>query len=179
MADYYLGEIRAFSFDKVPTGWARCEGQVLPIAGNSALFSLLGILYGGDGRNTFALPDLRGRVIVGTGVTAHGSRYDKGNQGGAETVALTASNAPPHAHEVLGYSAVGGSAKPANGFPASMSNDNLPMPTPRPRYVAPQNLTHLDPATVSVSAGGAPHNNMQPFGAVAYCIAISGGIFPN
>src|SRR3954454_18083876 len=100
MADQYIGEIRAFAFNFAPLGWAFCEGQLLPINQNQALFSLLGTTYGGDGRTTFALPDLRGRVPISSGQGPGLQNYDLGQTGGEETVTLTGNQVGAHSHLV-------------------------------------------------------------------------------
>jgi len=115
MADIFLGEIRTFAFGRVPSGWARCEGQVLSISQHSALFALIGTTYGGDGQSTFALPDLRGRVAIGTGATAAGSSFALGERGGEETHHLTEEELPARRHRVYATVSEHGPALVAGG----------------------------------------------------------------
>lgn len=179
MSDYFIGEIRAFSFGLVPDGWLPCEGQILQVQQYAALFSLIRNEFGGDGVKTFALPDLRGRVIVGSGtyVDASGQyQYKTGNAGGAETVALTSAQTPPHNHYLMGSTATGtvGNSK-ANyisswgASPQVSQSQNL--------YAAPGTMVPLNPGSLAATGGGQGHNNVQPFLVINYCIAAQ-GIYP-
>ncbi len=169
MTDPFLAEIRIFGFNFAPTGWAYCDGQLLPISQNTALFSLLGTTYGGDGRSTFSLPDLMGRAPMhpeqGPGLSLH----DLGETGGAETVSLLISEIPAHSH-TLGV-ATGNPAEsnaPAGQVP-STTNRAVYSPTAGTGFMAQQAL--------SVSGASLPHNNMQPYLTMNFCIAMQ-GIFP-
>lgn len=163
----FLAEIRMFGGNFVPKGWAACEGQVMFIRNATALFSLLGTTYGGDGLNTFALPDLRGLAPMGVNFTGSLSQHFLGDSGGSQSVMLTTANLPAHAHAVTGSSAVALSNDPAGktlGVP--FSGDNL---------YAPAAGTQTGLTGVLGSTGGnQPHNNMQPYLAVNYMIALQG-----
>jgi len=164
----FVGEIILAGFNYAPLGYARCDGQLLPISQNTALFSLLGTTYGGDGKSTFALPDLNGRVPIGAGQGPGLSLRDLGESGGAATVALQESEMPVHTHSLeLTYStALGTTGSPANAFLASNGSG-------LPQYAATG--TGL---TASGSLGaGAPHSNEQPYLAIAFYIALQ-GTFP-
>jgi len=177
VADPYLGEIRIFAFGKVPTDWAACDGSLLSITQYDQLFSVIGTIYGGDGQNTFALPDLRGRVPVCT----DGDRFDQyalGALGGVETVALDRRQMPAHNHLMAAYTAKGTVNIPANGFPSQVKGDNLNPSQDRPRYIKAGVVTTLAPDSISSTGSGAPHINMQPFGVVNFCMSLT-GVFPS
>ena len=181
MDEGYIGEIRLFGGNFAPRNWAFCQGQLLPIAQNSALFSILGTQYGGDGRTTFALPDLRGRVAVGTGSGPGLTPRQQGQQGGAEQVTLNANQIPAHTHSATatahGSNTVGDQSSPQNNYPAALSTDRG---IPRP-YGAAQD-TQLGSAAVQVQVqnvgGSQGHDNMQPWLALNYIICLQ-GIFPS
>jgi microcystin-dependent protein len=151
------------SFGFAPKGWAQCNGQLMPINQNQALFSLLGTAYGGDGRVNFALPDLRGRVPI----HFHGS-FTLGTRGGEEFHTLTQSEMPQHTHNLMGTSVAGNTPNPTNNVLGAANNT----------YTAAANLTNLNPATVSNVGGSQAHENRQPFMVLNYCIALQ-GIFPS
>lgn len=164
MSDYYLSEIRLFSFNYAPKGWAQCNGQLLPINQNQALFALLGTTYGGNGQTNFALPNLRGRVPI-----HFGSGHTMGEAAGSESVTITAQTMPTHFHWMFGSTvATGGNDNPAGRFLGSAGN----------LYHAPDSLTPMNPGTIGNTGGSQPHNNMQPFLVLNYCIALQ-GIFPS
>jgi len=167
MSECYLGEIRMVSFNYPPKNWAFCNGQTLPIAQNQALFSLLGTRYGGDGVTTFKLPDLRGRVPMHA---ANG--VAPGQAGGAETHTLSANEMPMHLHSLLGSTALATATSPANALVGKKGR------TGRDVYAAPANLTTLNPNSVSQAGGSQPHQNMQPFLALNFAIALV-GIYPS
>ena len=162
--DPFLGEIRLVPFTFAPKGWAFCAGQLLPINQNQALFALLGTTYGGDGRTTFALPDLRGRVPVGAG-QAGGSEYPLGSSGGHETVKLTVGQLPSHSHAVR-----------ANRGQATTKNPAASLPASGGAYAATQNAT-MNSVMLGKSGGGQAHENRQPYLSLNYIIALQ-GIFP-
>jgi microcystin-dependent protein len=164
MAEPFLSEIRLMSFNFPPKGWAFCNGQLLPINQNQALFSLLGTTYGGDGRVTFGLPDLRGRVPI-----HDGAGFSLGQNGGEQAHTLTISEMPQHLHLAQGSSTAGDVAVPKNNILAS---------TPSLIYAPPGNLTTLVPGTISNTGGSQPHPNMQPYLVITFCIALQ-GIFPS
>ena len=161
----FLGEIRAFAFGRVPNGWLPCDGRQLPIQPNVALFALLGIRYGGDGKTTFNLPDLRGRTPV-----CYGPGMAMGLKEGTETVTLTSAQVPPHTHAVLATSTAAATSSPAGGALATL-------PAGTNAYAAPGTTT-FNTAAVSTSGASAPHQNMQPSLAVNWCIATSNALFP-
>jgi microcystin-dependent protein len=163
MSEPFLGEIRAFTFGFAPRGWAFCNGQLLPINTNQALFSLLGTTYGGDGRTTFALPNLQGRVAIHSD-----GQFPLGGVGGEETHSLTISEMPQHAHQVSASSNPAGQSSPAGGF----STD-----TGRNAYADTPDATMAYQA-VAAAGGGQPHDNRSPYLALSFCIALQ-GIFPS
>lgn len=163
MAEPFLSEIRLFSFNFPPKGWALCNGQLLPINQNQALFSLLGTTYGGDGRVNFALPNLRGRVPIHTG-----NGHTLGESGGSSSVTLTSSQMPQHIHQVQASSSNGNSSNPSGGVLAKALN----------AYREADNLTTLAPQSVTNVGGSQPHENKQPFLTLNFCIALQ-GIFPS
>ena len=174
MSEPYLGEIRLFGFNFPPRGWAKCDGQVLPIEKNQALYSILGTTYGGDGRTTFALPDLRGRVPihVGNNGTTESIKHTLGHKDGEENVTLTVAQMPSHTHTMR---ATGDAA--LSGVPGATPNDHVLAEATTNIYTGAANLAAMNTVTVSNNVGGQPLDNMQPFLAVEFCIAIE-GIFP-
>jgi microcystin-dependent protein len=170
MAEPYLAEIRMTGFNFPPVGWAFCEGQLLSIAQNQALFQVFGTTYGGDGVQTFALPDLRARVAIGTGVAPGGSANRiLGVPGGAATHTLPIAELPQHNHAALGSAADATLKSGVAGVPAS---------TTSPSYTAPGNLVPMYSGALQPFGGGQPHANQQPFLAVRFIIALQ-GIFPS
>jgi microcystin-dependent protein len=163
--DPFIGEIRLVPFNFAPRGWAICEGQLLPINQNQALFALLGTTYGGDGRTTFALPDLRGRIPIGAGEPASGSSYALGATGGQDTVGLTTRQLPEHSHAVHASSAAATRRTPTRAFPAGGG-----------AYAADHNV-RMKAAMIGPTGGGEVHENRQPYLALNYIIALQ-GIFP-
>lgn len=173
MSDPFVGEIRAFPFNFAPHGWALCDGQLLPLSQNTALFSLLGTTYGGDGRSTFGLPDLRGAVAVGAspwGGPPGLSARDLGEMSGQETVTLLASEMPVHTHAVAGSSAEATHRAPQPGDMLSTSVDGA-------LYTTGAGPGLLDPAAVGIAGSGLPHTNLMPYLTMHYCIALQ-GIYP-
>lgn len=165
MSDQFVAEIRIFPFNFPPTGWAFCDGQLIPISQNTALFSLLGTTYGGDGLSTFALPDLRGRTVMQPGQGQGLSFRDLGETGGSETVTLLQSEIPAHNHQFRVVNDVGLQSSPGNALPAAAN-----------MYVT-SNSPNINMAPLKPTGGGLPHNNMQPYLTVSFCIALQ-GIFP-
>ncbi len=168
MSQPFVGEIRMFGGTFAPLGWSFCDGQLLAIAANEVLFNLIGTTYGGDGVTTYALPDLRGRVPVHQGVGQ--SAYVIGQQGGSETVALTAAQMPAHAHAWMA-SATQASAThgPAESVGASAAMNLYGSGAP--------NMA-MDPNAVAAAGAGQPHENMAPFVGVSYIISLF-GVFPS
>ncbi|WP_429844383.1 phage tail protein [Brevibacillus sp. FIR094] len=167
MGDQYLGEIRMFSGDYPPNGWALCNGQELLISEYPSLFALIGATYGGDGVTKFALPDLRGRIPVHMGIgTLSDYKYELGKKDGAETVTLLMPQIPAHTHEVNAQSA-GTTTNAANAYWATSSINQYSQAMP--------NVT-MSPAAISAVGGNLPHDNMMPFLAVNFIIALVGEI---
>lgn len=166
--DPFLGEIRLFPWEWPPKGWLLCAGQLIAIQQNSALFALLGTTYGGNGTTNFALPDLRGRVPID-----RSSLEPQGARDGTETVTLNNATMPMHSHAMIGTSAPATERTPTG---RSLGNDTS---TAADFYAAAAGnpLTTLSPNSISVGGGNQPHNNMQPFLVLNYCIA-NVGIFP-
>jgi microcystin-dependent protein len=164
--DPILGEIRLFAGTFAPQGWAACDGQLLPIAEYTALFSLIGTTYGGDGETTFALPDLRGRVPVHIG-----GSLTLGQSGGSETVMLTTANLPSHTH-VAHAAAAGTTINPAGQYWAADPGENV-----APYASAPDGHA-MASAAIGQQGGGQPHNNVQPFVALTFIISLF-GIYPS
>lgn len=165
----FVGEIMWTAANFCPRGWANADGQILQISQNAALFSLLGTTYGGDGRVTFGLPDLRGRVPVHTGRGPGLSDYRMGQKGGEEQTTLTAAQMPAHSHQI--NASEDSSSKTPNG--------SVLGPTKQKTYDAPINAsTTLDNSTVSSAGGGQAHENRQPYLALQACIALQ-GLFPS
>jgi microcystin-dependent protein len=170
MSEPFLGEITLFAFNFPPRGWAQCDGQIVPINQYPSLFSILGVTYGGDGRTTFALPDLRGRVPMHEGTGAGLSPRLLGQKGGSEEVALTnPDQLPPHTHQLVGTNAVGGVGDPTGGLLARAAG-------PQRLFGDPDSPVDLANEAMT-STGGQAHANMQPYLAVNFCIAIQ-GVFP-
>lgn len=171
--DPFIGEIRIFAGNFSPRGWAFCAGQLLPISQNTALFSILGTTYGGDGKTTFALPDLRGRMPVGMGKGPGLTERALGEAGGQESVTLTEAQIPAHTHAitVAADSTVATTDRPQGALPARNA-------AAIPAFGKTSNST-LAPnaATAAPAGGGAPHPNMPPFLGIGYIIALQ-GIFP-
>lgn len=177
MATPYIGEIRMFAGNFPPNGWAFCDGALQPISENEALFALIGTTYGGDGQSTFALPDLRGRVPVHQGTQA-GNNYVIGQLGGSETVTLNNNQIPAHNHLVGASTAMPVQSlnpTPITGVPGTM----VPASPAKPRlYAAPGANVAMAPNAVQPSGGNQPHENMAPFLAINFIIALF-GVFPS
>ena len=179
MSDQFVAEIRIFPFNFAPTGWAFCDGQLMPISQNTALFSLLGTTYGGDGKSTFALPDMQGNAGMQPGQGQGLSQRFLGEQSGTETVTLLVSEIPIHTHSLNARpNVVGGTADPTNNVPslgawvAGAQTGVVQTYTVTPNPLVQMAFNALAPA-----GGSLPHNNMQPYLTLNYCIALQ-GIFP-
>ena len=172
MSTPYIGEIRMFGFGRTPNGWQACDGSLLPIAQNQALFSLLGTQYGGNGITNFALPDLRSRTPVG-----YASSVQIGQSSGAENVTLLSTNLPSHTHSVNASTTAGDNRNPSTRVFATSTNTspNAPVNMYAPSTGA---LVPLNAQTVSPTGGNQPHPNLQPYSVINFCIALS-GIFPS
>jgi microcystin-dependent protein len=167
MAEPFLSEVRVFSFVFAPKGWALCNGQLLPINQNQALFSLLGTTFGGDGRVNFALPDLRGRVPIHVG-----SGFTLGERGGEQAHTLSISELPQHVHVANADNGAAATPDPTGAFFASAPSA---LGTP---YGTAANLQAMAPGTLGNVGGSQAHLNMQPFLTLSFCIALQ-GIFPS
>jgi microcystin-dependent protein len=163
VAEPFLSEIRMMSFVFAPRGWALCNGQLLPIAQNQALFSLLGTAFGGDGRVNFGLPDLRGRVPIHVG-----SSHILGERGGEQAHTISVAELPQHVHQMKGSATNADVVSPTDNVVAQSSQ----------LYGPAAQLTALDPSTNGSTGGSQAHLNMQPFLTVSFCIALE-GIFPS
>src|SRR3990172_9568516 len=172
LADPFVAEIRIFPFNFAPRGWAFCDGQLMPLSQNTALFSLLGTTYGGDGKSNFALPDLQGRAPMHPGQGPGLSLHDLGETGGSETVTLLESETPAHAHALRADAADPADVQaPSSAVVLARSQGGNAYQTNTAGLV-PMAVTALE--TVG---GGAPHNNLQPYLTVNFCIALQ-GVFP-
>jgi microcystin-dependent protein len=168
--DAYLGEIMMFAGNFAPTGWAYCDGSLLLISSNEALFSLLGTNYGGDGVTHFALPDFRGRVPVGYGSGPGLSSYAVGQSGGEEKHTLQTGEMPSHNHAAYADVSDGTSATPSNNLPA-VNSEGIE------HYGSTQNGS-MNANAIGATGGSQPHNNIQPYLTVSFCIATA-GIYPS
>jgi microcystin-dependent protein len=177
MSEPFVGQITVYPYTFPPNGWADCAGQLLPINQYSALFSLLGVQYGGNGTSNFALPNLQGMVPVGQGTLPGGSTYDMGEAAGSETVTITQSTMPNHSHS-LSATTVHGTANPPGGqLLASVQKGTPFAPTKGNIYNTAAPDTTLTPGSTGAAGGSQPHNNIQPFLVLRYCIALQ-GVFP-
>ncbi len=178
MSEPFLGEVRMFGGNFAPSGWALCNGQLMSIAQNSALFAILGTTYGGDGIQTFALPNFQGVVPMSWGQARSGSQYSIGQTGGSESVTLIMTQMPMHNHTV-GVSNQGGTTvDPTNGFVAEINTGSPRQPTTTTPAFNSSATGTMAPNAVSIAGGSQPHENMQPFLAVSFIIALQ-GIFPS
>jgi len=166
----YLGQILLVSFNFAPRGWVMCNGQIMSISQNQALFALLGTTFGGDGETTFALPDLRGRVPIGFGQGAGLQNYPLGQSGGEEQVTLTIAQIPAHTHTIMGQSALGTTAGPSGGVWAAQSR--LPV------YSSTTANATMNSGAIATTGQSQPHDNRSPYLTLNYIIALQ-GIFPS
>lgn len=172
MADPFVAEIRIFPFNFAPRGWAWCDGQLLPLSQNTALFSLLGTTYGGNGKSNFALPDLQGRAPMHPGQGPGLSLHDLGETGGSETVTLLESEIPSHSHAMQGTAGNANQNSPGTlllGRPFGGGSMYKPP--------AGASIVQMSPQALAPAGGDAPHNNMQPFLTFYFAIALQ-GVFP-
>jgi microcystin-dependent protein len=169
MSDPFVAEIRMFAGNFAPTGWALCNGQLLPLSQNTALFSLLGTTYGGDGKSTFALPNLQDSAPMHPGQGAGLSLYDLGQQGGSPNVTLLESELPLHNHIANAKTSLGNSQTPADQTWAGSNNAK--------QYVNTAPNLAMSPLALSPTGGSLPHNNLAPYLVVTFIIALQ-GVFP-
>jgi microcystin-dependent protein len=184
--DVFVGQILLFPFNFAPQGYAMCKGQLMVISQNTALFSLLGTIYGGDGKSNFRLPDLQGRVPLKFGQGPGLSSYEQGVAGGAETVALSADQMPPHTHPI-DVSQFSAAAKCTTSAATRMTPDGSIPAVDAGSAVTYSNTPNADMSPNAIAFGGMltagntgasqPHDNLQPYLALNYCIALQ-GVFP-
>jgi len=168
--DPFVAEIRIFPFNFAPRGWAWCDGQILPLSQNTALFSLLGTTYGGDGKSNFALPDLQGRAAMHPGQGPGLSLHDLGEAGGSDTVTLLESEMPSHSHTLMANGALGNRTTPQGNSIARVSGAAPYVPAAAP-------TASLAPEALPPTGGDQPHNNLQPYLTCYFNIALQ-GVFP-
>lgn len=169
--DPFVAEIRIFPFNFAPRGWAWCDGQLLPLSQNTALFSLLGTTYGGDGKSNFALPDLQGRAPMHPGQGPGLSLHDLGETGGSDTVTLLESEIPSHTHTMRAHDLDLGELN------APSSNRTLAKSTNASAYAPAASLVNMFDTALAPAGGDQPHNNLQPYLTLYFCIALQ-GVFP-
>lgn len=171
MSDQFVAEIRIFPFNFPPTGWAFCDGQILPISQNTALFALLGTTYGGDGKSTFALPDMQGNAPMQPGQGQGLSLRDLGEMSGTESVTLLVSEIPVHTHTLMVSSEICDLQTPDANSALGRSGGGSAW------TATVANVVQLAPQALAPAGGSLPHNNMQPYLTLNFCIALQ-GIFP-
>ncbi len=179
MSDPYLGEIRIFAGNFAPLGWALCQGQTLPISANSALFSILGTTYGGNGTTNFNLPNLSGRCVLGFGSSTTGTTYVEGQASGTENVTLTQANLPPHTHP---YSPAVNNTNatvndPTGAIPAVVNTGGGREAAQYPAYTTNASTGNALTQVTGAAGQGIPVTNMQPYLVINYIIALS-GVYP-
>ncbi len=169
--DPFVAEIRIFPFNFAPKGWAFCDGQILPLSQNTALFSLLGTTYGGDGKSNFALPDMQGNAPMHPGQGPGLSLHDLGETGGSETVSLLKSEIPSHSHSLMG--------NPTTATKSLATGNSFARGASMTPYLAPAGapLVNMSDSTIAPAGGDQPHNNMQPYLTLNFCIALQ-GVYP-
>ena len=166
MAQPYVGEIRMFAGNFAPTGWIFCDGQLLPISENDALFTLIGTTYGGDGESTFALPDLRGRIPI-----HQGNGFVLAQTGGAEEITLTVQQIPMHSHPLTAAQVVGNATNPQGNVLAEPTGGLKP-------YIEDVPAANMSPSAIARVGGSQPHTNFQPYLCINYILSLY-GIFPS
>jgi microcystin-dependent protein len=171
MADPFVAEIRIFPFNFAPKGWAFCDGQILPLSQNTALFSLLGTTYGGDGKSNFALPNMQGNAPMHPGQGPGLSLHDLGETGGSDTVSLLESEIPAHSHAMM--------ASTQDGLDSHPVNNLLAQGIGIAHYTDANTgaFVNLNDNALAPAGGDQPHNNMQPYLTLSFCIALQ-GVFP-
>lgn len=170
MSDPFIGEIRLLPYTFAPRDWAFCNGQLLSIAQNTALFSILGTTYGGDGHTTFGLPNLKGRLAMGAGQGSGLTAHPLGAAVGSATVTLTANELPAHNHQLICDATMGSQPNPGEAFAAGERGGAL-------YHSNPTSLVPMAPQAMSMAGGGGAHPNIQPFVVVNYCICLV-GVYP-
>jgi microcystin-dependent protein len=170
MSQPFIGEIRMFGGTFAPAGWAFCNGALMPISENDALFTLIGTTYGGDGQETFGLPDLQSRMPIHAGTGSSGTTYQLGEKAGIESVTLTTQQIPIHTHPLVGSSATAASQTPAGGVLATAQSQVY--------YNFPDAPATMAATSIGIAGGSQPHENMQPFLVITFIISLF-GIFPS
>lgn len=170
MADPFVAEIRIFPFNFAPRGWAWCDGQILPLSQNTALFSLLGTTYGGNGKSNFALPNIQGCTTMHPGQGPGLSLHDLGETGGSETVTLLQSEIPSHSHALR---ASNNQADTPDTVGSSLAHPTAAIY----QTTVNTNIVTMSPNAISPAGGDQPHNNLQPYLTLYFCIALQ-GVFP-
>ncbi len=168
MSSPYIGEIRMFAGNFAPVGWAFCEGQLIPIAENDALFNLIGTTYGGDGQQYFALPNFSSRIPIHSGTSSEGITYTLGEMGGTETETLTVNQIPAHTHPLTATSGPADDYTPSGKYLASPTADV---------YIPGAPNTNMNAAAITAGGGSQPHTNLQPYLCVNFIISLF-GVFP-
>lgn len=180
MSDPFIAEIRIFPYTFAPLGWALCNGQIMSIQQNTALFSLVGIFYGGNGSSTFGLPNLGGRIPMGMGSGPGLTPRNIGSVAGSETVTLAASQMPAHSHGLKAVDAPPSASVPGSTLSLTGASTKsvlgVPKPLP-PLYASSGTGVAMHPSSVAPAGTGQPHNNLQPYLALNFCIALT-GVFP-
>jgi microcystin-dependent protein len=174
MGSPYVGEIRMFAGNFAPAGWAFCNGGLIAISQNEALFNLIGTTYGGDGQSTFALPNLQSRAPIHVG-SSSGNAYVLGQSGGAEQITLSTAQIPSHTHAVNAVSSGASVPSPANALPGVSSSSGQPGTL---QYGTGTEATNFIPSSVGATGGGQPHANIQPYLTISFIISLF-GIFPS
>lgn len=169
MSDPYVGEIRMFGGSFAPAGWMFCDGQLLPISENETLFQLIGTAFGGDGQETFALPNLQSRVPMHAGTGGDGINYQYSEQGGVESVTLTVNQIPNHTHPILGSVTPASTQTPGGNVAAQGTGFT---------YTSADSPIQISPQAVAPTGGSQPHENLQPYLCISFIISLF-GIFPN
>jgi microcystin-dependent protein len=169
MSNPFVAEIRIFPFNFPPKGWAFCDGQILPLSQNTALFSLLGTTYGGDGKSNFALPNMQGNAPMHPGQGPGLSLHDLGETGGSDTVSLLESEIPSHSHALQ--------ASASDGFDTNAGSELLAKGIGIGSYGVPGGTTYLSDSAIAPAGGDQPHNNLQPYLTLNFCIALQ-GVYP-
>ena len=177
MTDAYVGEIRLFPFNYAPKNWALCNGQIISIQQNTPLFAIIGTYYGGNGTTTFALPNLQGRVLIGQGQRPGGSDYVLGEVAGVTSVTLSTTEMPAHNH-ALNANTGAGTVLAAAGNELSAPSTGGRRPVAGAAYNSADPNVTLSPLTLGLAGSSQPHNNMQPYLTMSYCICQY-GIFPS
>jgi microcystin-dependent protein len=172
MSEPFVGELRCFGFNFAPANWALCDGQLMSITDYATLFNLIGTTYGGDGQNTFALPNLQSRVPIHQGTSSNGITYPLGASSGTESVTLLVTEIPAHTHSILATTNTAVLKRPISGtrYAASSSGNTF--------YATPSSMTAIAPTTVATTGGNVPHSNIQPYVTLNWCISLF-GIYPS